>query len=308
MMKKLLLFMAVSFAVLANAQQFEVVSLQQVKTGDRETAYHPRFMPDGKTLIVCAENFDGLGLVNTEKQTYTHITNMTSAGYYPAVSEDGNTIIFREKNWNDLSVDLYSVNLKTMTQTPLAKKLEHMNRINFVNGQVTLGQAGVAFKTRAAKAVYTLASKKDICVSEEDLKLVVYTNGIPMVVDPLSTDTYDAQYFWSSLSPDQTRILFGSGNHTYVCNLDGSGLVDLGEFRAPVWRGNDYVVGHLDEDDGYYYTKSDIVIVKADGSKQMQKLTSGSDISMFPTVSEDGSKIAFHTEEGKIFLMQIKEK
>ena len=152
-------------------------------------------------------------------------------------------------------------------------------------------------------------SLNDVYVTEEDLKLVVYTNGMPTVVDPLSTADYDAQYYWSSLSPDKTRILFGSGNHTWVCNLDGSNLIDLGEMRAPVWRGNDFVVGMNDEDDGYYYTKSDIVIVKADGTQKMQQLTSNSsEIKMFPSVSEDGSKIAFHTAEGKIYLMQIKEK
>lgn len=308
-MKKLLLCLAVGFATMANAQQFEVVSLQEVKTGDRETAYHPRFMPDGKTLMVCAENYDGLGLVDTDKKTYMHITDMPSAGFYPAVSEDGSTILFREKNWDDLSVSLYSVNLKSRIITPVVSGLEHINNISFVNGEAAFGQRGMAFRKRICKASYTLAAEKDVQVTTEDLKIVVYTNGIPAVLDPLSTADYDAQYFWTSLSPDKTRILFASGNLTYVCNLDGSGLVELGAFRAPVWRGNNYVVGHLDEDDGYYYTKSDIVIVKADGSKQMQTLTTGTDaITMFPTVNIAGDKIAFHTEEGKIFLMQIKEK
>ena len=79
--------------------------------------------------------------------------------------------------------------------------------------------------------------------------------------------------------------------------------------RAPVWRGNDYVVAMVDEDDGYFFTKSDIVIVKADGSGRMQQLTkNSSEIKMFPAVSADGSKVAFHTLEGKVYLMTIKEK
>ena len=48
-MKKLLLCLVVAGATVAHAQQFEVVNVQQVKTGLTEV-YHPRFMPDGKTL------------------------------------------------------------------------------------------------------------------------------------------------------------------------------------------------------------------------------------------------------------------
>ena len=65
----------------------------------------------------------------------------------------------------------------------------------------------------------------------------------------------------------------------------------------------------VDEDDGYFYTKSDIVIVKADGTGKMQQLTNNSsEIKMHPSVSNDGNKIAFHTLDGKIYLMNIKEK
>ena len=64
-----------------------------------------------------------------------------------------------------------------------------------------------------------------------------------------------------------------------------------------------------DENDGYFNTKSDIVICKKDGS-QLQQLTSSADkeIKMYPAVSADGSQIAFHTESGKLFLMTIKKK
>jgi hypothetical protein len=50
-MKKLLLCMAVAVATIGNAQQFEVVEIQRIKTGVQQ-AFHPRFMPDGKTLLV----------------------------------------------------------------------------------------------------------------------------------------------------------------------------------------------------------------------------------------------------------------
>ena len=63
-----------------------------------------------------------------------------------------------------------------------------------------------------------------------------------------------------------------------------------------------------DEDDGYYYTKSDIVIVDVTGNNYQQLTTSSDEIKMFPSVSADGSKIAYHTSDGKIYVMTIKEK
>ena len=78
--------------------------------------------------------------------------------------------------------------------------------------------------------------------------------------------------------------------------------------RSPKWRNDSHVVGMVDADDGYHYTKSDIVIAKIDGT-QLQQLTTPSDeIKMFPSVSEDGSKIAFHTTDGHIYIMTIQEK
>lgn len=307
-MKKLLLLLAVGFAMTANAQRFEVTSLQEVKTGTEMPTFHPRFMPDGKTLMVCAENFNGLGLIDTEKKTYTHLTDMVAAGYYPAVSEDGKTIIVREKDYSDLSVDIHAINLENMTITTLMQGADHVNGVKFANGMLTLSQNGIPVTKQVTKSNFALAPTNNVYVTEEDLKLAVYVNGVRNIIDPLSTANYDAQYCWSSLSPDGTKILFGSGNHAYVCKVNGSGLVDLGELRAPVWRGNDYVVGMNDEDDGYFYTKSDIVIVKADGTGMQQLTQNSGEIKMFPAVSNDGNKVAFHTAEGKLYLMTIKEK
>ena len=82
----------------------------------------------------------------------------------------------------------------------------------------------------------------------------------------------------------------------------------MGELRSPSWRGNTHVIGMRDEDDGYYYTKSDIVIVDVVGNNYQQLTSPSDEIKMFPSVSADGSKIAYHTTEGKIYVMTIKEK
>lgn len=307
-MKKVLLCVAVSLATMASAQQFEVVSLQQVKTGEREMAFHPRFMPDGNSLLVSSENYDGLGLVDVKEQSYLHLTDMMGAGYETAISEDGNTIITRDINPIEQKVTLYKIDLKNKMLTPIINDAEHINNVNLVNGEVTVSQRGLTMRKRAAKAQRIYPEQKDVYVTVEDLKLVVYVNGVRSVVDPMSTEEYDAPYCWASLSPNKEKLLFVSGNDAYVTNLDGTNAVCLGLVHAPVWRGNDYVVGMADEDDGHIFTKSDIVIVRADGTGKQQLTPNSSDLKMYPSVSADGSKIAYHTGDGKIYLMTIKEK
>ena len=63
-----------------------------------------------------------------------------------------------------------------------------------------------------------------------------------------------------------------------------------------------------DHDDGTVYTASEIVIVGIDGSNRQQLSTTSSEIKMFPAVSADGTQVAYHSTEGKIYVMTIQEK
>lgn len=308
-MKKTLFCIAVAMATIAHAQQFEVTSLERVKTGSQTAVYHPKFMPNGN-ILVTAENYDGLGLVDMKSGSYTLLTDMEGAGYYPVISEDGKTILTRNMSKVNATQSIYTLNVETKELTTVAENVGHVNQISFKNGEATLAVEGKSVTKTVSGAITPVRQMNNILVTEEDLKIVVYKNGVRSVLDPLAgkLDGWDPQYTWTSLSPDRKKILFGCADYAYVCNLDGTGLVKLGFMRAPQWRGNTHVVGMIDADDGYHYTKSEIVIVRVDGT-QMQQLTTPSDeIKMFPSASADGSQIAFHTLEGKIYVMTIKEK
>lgn len=307
-MKKLLLCLAVGVAFVSHAQQFEVVELQQVKTGAK-TAYHPRFMPDGKTLLVSSENFTGLGLVDMDRGVYTNLTDMPGAGHHPAISEDGKTIITRSMNPHDFTQNIYKLDVATKALTVVAENIEHTNQVSLVNGTATVAISGKAVNTKVTDVITPVRKMNNYLLTTEDLKIVLYKNGVRTVLDPLAGQfgDWDPQYAWVSLSPDKTKILFYCYNHTYTCNLDGSDVQQVGKFQAPQWYGNTHVVGMNDEHEGYYNTKSDIVISRVDGTELQQLTPSSNEIKMFPAVSADG-RIAFHTEDGKIYVMTIKEK
>ena len=146
-----------------------------------------------------------------------------------------------------------------------------------------------------------VASDADLRVDNENLDLNLYRNGEKTVLKPHG----DENYICASLSPDQTRILFRTKNGTAICDLNGNELVNLGrEINAPVWYGNDYVVGMDSEHDGYYNTAAAIVIASVE-TKEMQYLTNPADMGIFPNVDAASGRIVYGTESGDIRMLQL---
>ena len=137
-------------------------------------------------------------------------------------------------------------------------------------------------------------------VDNENLDLNLYRNGKKIVLKPHG----DANYIWASLSPDQTMILFNTKYGTAVCDLDGNEIINVGNVNAPVWFGNEYIVGMNDLHDGYHFTSSNIVIASVDGAER-QELTDAMEMGYYPDVDAKSGRIVYHTEMGQIRMMQL---
>ena len=146
-----------------------------------------------------------------------------------------------------------------------------------------------------------IADEADLRVDNENLDLNLYRNGEKLVLKPHG----EANYIWSSLSPDQTMILFNTKYGTGICDLNGKEIINLGQdFDAPVWYGNDYVVGMDDNHDGYRNTESSIMIASVDGSV-VKRLTNPEGFGMYPNVDAQSGRIVYATENGEIRLLQL---
>ena len=147
----------------------------------------------------------------------------------------------------------------------------------------------------------TLDDDASIRVDNENLDLNLYRNGEKVVLKPHG----DANYIWSSLSPDQTMILFNTKYGTGICDLNGNEIINLGQdFDAPVWYGNNYVVGMDDNHDGYFNIESSIMMASVDGTI-VQRLTSPEGMGMYPNVDAKSGRIVYNTEDGEIRLLQL---
>ena len=141
----------------------------------------------------------------------------------------------------------------------------------------------------------------DIYVTNENCELTLHQNGICRKLTP---DGADAHYIWSSVSPDGMKILYNTQHGTSICDLQGRKLAYLGHVNAPVWYGNEYVVGHLDLAEDIETTSSVILLAKADGSK-VQQLTSDDEIAFYPSASAATGRIVYNNMQGDVRMMQL---
>ena len=131
-------------------------------------------------------------------------------------------------------------------------------------------------------------------LSTKDFKLYITINGKTTLLAPKGSGY---RYIWASLSPDASKVLFCcSGNGAYVCNIDGTGLISLGNYRAPKWMTGDKVVAMDCHDNGEVFTSSEIVVLDLNGNKQV--VTGDDVIAMYPLPAE--GKIDFFNANLKI--------
>ena len=155
----------------------------------------------------------------------------------------------------------------------------------------------------AENARYVVESadmEAELRVDNENLDLNLYRNGEHIVLKPHG----DVNYIWSSLSPNKKYILFNTLHGTAICDLTGKELVNLGNINAPVWYGNDYVVGMNDQHDGYFITSSEIMMASVDGVERVA-LTKAEDMGYYPNVDALSGRIVYSNENGEIRMLQL---
>ncbi len=306
-MRKLLLSAAVAFFTLsATAQQFKVTKVEQLQVNGSLALYHPVFTPDGKSLMVSSEDYRGLGLVDLSTKNYRQLSTDINAGWKATMSPDCKTIITRSEDYATQRMSLFKIDVATAKKSLIVADIEHINDVKINSKTVRYAVAGKLRAVTDAKMTAINAADEQAFATCEDLKMVVYRNGVRTVVDPiLATTGRDLNYCSISVSPNGKKLLFTCHNTSYVSNLDGSGLVSLGNVGLPVWRGNDWVVGIIEKNDSEVITLGEIVIIGADGKNYQQLSKSSEEIKLFPSVSPDGSKVAYHTLEGKVYMMTI---
>lgn len=269
--KKLISFI-ILLLITASAFTQEIKVRRVKKLPVEEKAYFPDFGKNHKEILLSGKHHTGLVLYNRCKRKQQEISNARGAGSDYTVKQDGD-IIFSETNVKE------------------GRKLTEYKRYNSETGQIT--------------AIDSPANEtKSIKIQGKNLSIVDNQNQVKEL-----SPAGNKFYIWASLSPGEDRILFtAAGDGTYVSDLEGNILQDLGYINVPQWLNENWVVGMNDKDDGERVLSSDIIAVHLASGKRIN-LTENTDIiAQYPKVSPEQNRIVYHSLEGDIYLMKIKIK
>lgn len=297
-MRKILLSLAILASSVASAQLLKVGPIEKVNLPEGMTVMQSAMSHDGSFAVVNGSR----GLVKVDIATGKTVQLAKSASMQGIeISEDGSTVVFKQPSFQGRLryTALKSINLNTGAEATLVAPSRNLQGFNVVGNRVNAINKGKV----ATKALNSNASAAAPVASISRGALLVTVNGVTKNISPQGTE--GNSYLWPSVSPDGTKVLYYlSGRGAFVCNLDGSNPVALGVMRAPQWYNNNVVVGMLDKDNGEVVTASQLVAAKADGSVR-QNLTQVSSMAMYPSVAGNGSKIAFSTPNGEMFILNI---
>lgn len=278
----------------ANAQ---TVSKREILT---QKGFNPVLNMDGDKLLYTASGFSGLNLVDLETNAVVEISKDAGAGFEPQFSTDNARIFYRKTTFenNRRFNAVQSFDIKTNRNNELLAPQRLLNKIYPLNNGV------IAFSGRnILRATATKSNATPVVVTaNEDLKIMLY-NGKISYLNPLNM--YEPRYIWVSLSPDSKKILFtAAGKGTYICDLNGKILSSLGSVNAPVWFNENFVVAMEDKDDGHRVISSKIVMISV-AKKTKTDISLPTKIAMYPTASGKANRIAYHTENGEIEVVDV---
>lgn len=302
-MKKILfLFVFIAAPILA---QSIAVSSKVELIGDG-ASYFPKFSPDGSTVFFTHAGYKGLEYVDVKTKTIEKLTDEAGAGYEFCFSQDGSQVYYRTDVYKGLKKysSLISQNIATKQLNVLESEKRNLSSAQTLSSGEIFYRVNNSMKSvDAPKSLKKQSLQNNAAVYSDNEGIAVVTNGYKKVIEPAGKGSY----IWTSLSPDGSKILFALGTKgTFICDLSGNILVDLGRAHAPQWSPDGKWVLYMDDyDDGYDYTKSDIYAITADGLFKTALTSGENEIAMYPQWSNDGMQVVYHTNSGNIMLLNL---
>ncbi len=293
---KIVLIVFIFFNQFVFSQDFKVIKSKKIDIKGSEQNYFPKLSPDGSKILFTKENFTGLYLYDLKRKKTVRISDKQGAGYRPVFSENGEKIFFRENEYEGMRKisSISSYNIKNKTTKLIEEKNRNVSVPQISSGKLFYTVGGNEIKKTSGNEIWVIIDKQ---------KIILYNKGVKKIISPNG----EGNYIWVSLSPDKQKILYTfSGHGTYISDLKGNIISDLGYLNAPVWYNNNWIVGMKDYDDSYKFTASDLFAVSSDGEKTVQLTATEDIIELYPSCSAENSEILYHSDSGNIYMLKIK--
>lgn len=238
----------------------------------------PVWSPDGSQIAVTGDNFIGIWVADANGNNLRQVSESPGAGY--------------KMLWNSN---------QEITSTPYTvvdgKRMTRIERVNVSTASVK--QVAPAMRNLKRSAVEGASSIYQIMLDEPQ-------NATSMIAE---LSDYAGKWVINPvLSPDGTRIAFQIVTKgLFVCNADGSGLIELGKGSHASWLPDSRnLMMTCIVDDGHRFISSDIYCVNVDKRSAVNITPTSDVIPVTIAVSPDGRRVAFDNDtDGAIYIINL---
>ena len=303
-MRAIISLLLILLSLSASGQELRMRSVTRVKPADSKTYMLTGTVPGSHFLLVTEEGYAGLFLLDSKRGKIRKITSDAGAGYEPAITGDGKSVIYRSDTFSEQKkyTSLYRYDLVTGETATLLDK-ERGVLPAAVSGNRVLIKSDNKSRIENTGSELLKGTGDDVFIVIEDLVPVLYAGGERKPIRPSG----EGYYIWVSLSPDKSKIVYNfQGRNTFICNREGRILYDAGKINAPKWLNDNIIIGMDDKDDGHRVVSSEIVYYSLPAEKKSYLTDTETRTEMYPFPVSGGKKLAFCTGEGDIFIMKIR--
>lgn len=231
-------------------------------------------------------NFDVITDGTLEVITETTGSDLDNDGYSVILDNDNGTSIGINDTLNfvDLESGSYRLELTDMA-TNCSLSSTNPRTENITPGETTLTTFQVICTTQQPKENIVFQSDRD---GDDEIFLMEPDGNNPQkLTDNTRND------WWPKISNDGSKIVFFRGRDLYIMSIDGTNVQQLTDESSniihPSWSSDDSKILFSDDRGGNY----EIYSINTDGSNLNQITNSGNYNKYSPSMSPDGSKIAF---------------
>lgn len=306
MKKRMILGIAVCAAAVSAMALPRSASEPQLLIKSAQGLMAPVWSPTGDKIAVTSDNYVGIWVADANGSGLTQVAADAGAGYKMQWSADGTKILGRTnvtvdnrvlheiKVWGiaDRSETMLVSQTRDLTGTPVWKDADQI-ALSDAKGAAEMS---VLSRKRVAKAstdVYTMMVNDPAGVADKVASLNEFAGKI--IINP-------------AVSQDGKQVAFQvPGKGIYVCNAAGGDVKYLCKGSHPSWLPDGSIVYTVVKDDGMNFTSSEIYAMDITTGKSVL-LTGNSDIiPLTPTVTKDGTKVAFeNAKDACIYVITLK--
>lgn len=280
-------------ATLLQAQSVKVINKSELKL----SGAYPVLSQQGDALLISSSNYKGLNYYDLKSNTHFIVTEDQGAGYNPVINNG--QVLFQSNQFENgrkfNAIKAFDIqNRVTSEILPYSRESRQLSSFD--------GKVQLTSDSKPMKAIrnFTVSQRS---VITKDGKIILINGNEQKELNPVKEARNG--YLWVSLSPKGDKILFtAAGLNTYIMDLNGKIVSDLGRVEAPEWYNENWIVGMLTKDDGHTITASDIRMVSSDG-KEVIRISDTTEIAMYPSAARQAGKVAYATADGKVFVLDL---